>query len=193
VATTSLTARVLGRFRQLLAVSDSSGVVDSGRVPLLGSAGKLDQGFLPFVWSEGSFTPGLSLVSGSTATPVSQAMFTSALGTYSRMGNRVTCELVLRLGATKPTGNSTDSLRVTGLPFAARSYASAPGTDMVYILAFQLNNGAASSGTFTTAGIPQGGDYVTCQKFASGAVSNLTLADINAGAVLRMSLMYVAA
>ncbi|WP_397457755.1 hypothetical protein [Pseudomonas asplenii] len=50
---------------------------------------------------------------------------------------------------------------------------------MLYILAFQLNNGASSSGTFTTAGIPQGGDYVTCQKFASGAVSNLTLADIS--------------
>lgn len=142
--------------------------------------------------TEDTFTPGLSLVSTSgVATPVSSSLISVAFGSYSRIGNRVFFELLVRLGGTLPSGAATDRFSVTGLPLAAKGYSSNPGADLVYPMIFQLNNGTSSAITFTTCSMSGGLSAVSLQKYAAGMVSNLTLADVVGSAVFRVSGSYM--
>lgn len=123
--------------------------------------------------TSGSFSPVLAF--GGASVGITYGTQTAE---WVRVGERVDVWINIVLTS---KGSSTGSATITGLPFTAASTA---------IGAFQMNSGAASVTTMTTANVVAAGTTVSLQRFAAGSVSNLVDTDLTNTSVIRVTISY---
>lgn len=144
-------------------------IVVNGGIYLGGAvaANKLDD------YEEGTFTPAYSAGGSSTATYDTQD------GKYTKVGNLVTVNIVLRATA---LGAMTGTVSITGMPFASNGFGSA---SVGY-----ATNLALTAGT-TVTGIVSGSGAISMREWNStGGTSSITEANLGATAYMIMSATY---
>ena len=122
---------------------------------------------------EGTFTPTLVSSGGGAPTYSGQA------GTYTRIGNRVLFNLRVAISALNTL--AAGGLSVGGLPITSNAGAVAAA------LSLEPNNLGATAVTCVTASIQAASTSIILNKYAGGADSQLTVADISGTAVFKIS------
>lgn len=166
-----------------IVVSSTAGTVASSVTPSLTSVAFSSNSATPLsVYTEGTFTPGLTFGGSFTGGSLSVA-----LGSYSRVGNRVTFDCNIIVSA---VGSSTGNALITGLPYSAS--VSGPfttpavlATGVTYTATY--TNTVASIGASANISLQQ----VSPVSLGSGStVLNLTNVGFNVGTTIYVSGSY---
>lgn len=127
-------------------------------------------------YEEGTFTPGVSFGGGTTG-----ITYTSQIGNYTKIGNRVFFQLRVQLSA---KGSSSGSALITGLPFTSEATANNNSACAIFA------NGMAVGVTGPQAAINANATTIGLYNFAAGSITALTDAAFSGTDVIGISSHY---
>lgn len=154
--------------------SDGSGHLSFSTTPFLGAATATSINFGGTSlanYVEGSWTPVLTSSGGGTAT------YSTQIGSYTRIGNRVFFDLLLALTGLPSAGNLT----ITGLPLTAGYYG---------VCSFASSSFGSTAITMLQAYVGASTTRVDLFKYSAGTQTVLTVSDINSASEFIISGCY---